>query len=273
MASRPPLDRFDVISADGTRLACYRGGSGPPLVLQPGALCDHTCWQPLWPFLSPYFTLVAFDRRGRGASAAGPEYAIEREVDDLCAVLEAAGERPHLFGHSAGAILSLEAASRGAAVASLMLYEPPVPTPGAQPSVSQQIAARAGPLVAAGDPAEALRYFFRFAANLSDDDIRRLEAEPRWADQLKMVPTLLQDVEIAQAYVIDRDRLASLQLPVLLLLGEASPDWMNASVRAVASALPRARVETLAGQGHLALFSSPATLATALLRFLGVEEP
>jgi len=116
-----------VLSADGTPIAFWRSGSGPPLVLVHGTSADHTRWAGVLPLLESHFTVYALDRRGRGGSGDAGRYAIEREIEDVVAVLDAVGERVVLVGHSYGAICALEAAARAPGVRALILYEPPIP--------------------------------------------------------------------------------------------------------------------------------------------------
>ena len=268
MSSPPALEEFRLQSADGAGLACYRGGSGPALVLQPGALCDHTCWYPIWAHLAAHFTLVAFDRRGRGASDKTASNSIEREVEDLCAVIEAAGRPCHIFGHSAGAILALQAAVSGAPLASLTLYEPPATRGGPRPRELDTLGDYLRRLVEANHHVEALRTFLRATAGVSEDDLARLGQEPRWQAQVAMASTLPIDVEISGSFVIDADELGRLRQPSLVMYGEQSPEWLTAPAQAIAAALPNSRLKALPDQGHNAIFSDPAAVAATIISFV-----
>ncbi len=112
-----------VPSADGTPIAAWKSGSGPTLVVVGGASADHTAWDSVVPLLSDAFTVYAMDRRGRGASGDGPSYAIEREFEDVAALVDAFPGPVHLYGHSFGGICAVEGAFRARNVASLILYE------------------------------------------------------------------------------------------------------------------------------------------------------
>src|SRR5579862_3642859 len=114
-----------VRSKDGTPLACWRQGSGPALLLVHGGLCDHLAWHFVAPLLAPHFTVWTLDRRGRGKSGDTQPWSVQREVEDVLALLSIIGEPAHLLGHSAGAILVLRAACRAERLRSLILYEPP----------------------------------------------------------------------------------------------------------------------------------------------------
>ena len=123
----PPVPSLrHVASLDGTRIAVHRSGEGPPLVLVHGAAADHSRWRPVLPALERRFTVLAVDRRGRGGSGDAAAYALEREVEDVVAVVEAAGEPVALLGHSHGAVCALEAARLTGGVRALVLYEPPL---------------------------------------------------------------------------------------------------------------------------------------------------
>src|SRR5215470_16425578 len=119
-----------ITSRDGTAIAFVRSGAGPALVLVHGTTADHTRWKPLLPRLETHFTVYAVDRRGRGGSGDAPDYSIEREFDDIAAVVDAIGEPVLLLGHSYGAVCSLEASLRTQHVSKLVLYEPPIRTAG-----------------------------------------------------------------------------------------------------------------------------------------------
>ena len=114
-----------VISRDGTAIAYERTGGGPPLILVGGALSDRSAGSPLATLLAPHFSVFSYDRRGRGDSGDTAPYAVDREVEDLQALIAEAGGSAFVFGHSSGAVLALEAAARGLAVPKLALYEPP----------------------------------------------------------------------------------------------------------------------------------------------------
>src|SRR5688572_3904375 len=155
----PPGDRMlKVNSKDGTPIAYARSGKGPALVLVHGTTADHTRWAPILPALEQRYTVYAVDRRGRGASGDGKGYAIEREVEDLHAVLDAIGGPLVLVAHSYGAIVALEVARSSKHVARLVLYEPPVPAglPIYPPGLAEQLQAT----IDRGEPERALVTFF-----------------------------------------------------------------------------------------------------------------
>src|SRR5918998_6394003 len=119
-----------VTSEDGTRIAGWRSGEGPPLVLVHGTAADHSRWKPVLPAFEERFTVYAVDRRGRGDSGDAEDYAIEREFEDVAAVVDTIGEPANLLGHSYGALCALEAALLTPNVRKLVLYEPPMEVTG-----------------------------------------------------------------------------------------------------------------------------------------------
>jgi pimeloyl-ACP methyl ester carboxylesterase len=147
-------------SPDGCWIACERTGAGPPLVLVHGTTGTMRRWAPVLPLLESRFTVYAIDRRGRGASGDTAPYAMEREFEDVAAVVDDIGEPCHLLGHSFGAICALEAACRTPNLRKLVLYEPPIPTPG-HDAFEPAALERLQHLLDAGDPEGVLTVFFR----------------------------------------------------------------------------------------------------------------
>jgi len=262
----PPLDR--VVSADGTPLAFTRHGQGPSLLLVHGATVDRQAWQFLTPHLQDHFAVYALDRRGRGASGDTPPYAVEREIEDLQAVLTALPGPVHLFGHSSGAVLALETARRAAPgqIPRLLLYEPPLfpDLPRLPPGHAAELAA----LLAAGNHDRALRTFLGAGPpGLSPAAIDQMAASPRWGRTLALAHTLPYDARIVGEYDLRPERLAGRTRPSALLLGETSPPRQRAAVEATAAALPGSQIIILPGQEHVAMVTAPELLAAVIIRF------
>jgi pimeloyl-ACP methyl ester carboxylesterase len=255
-----------VTSADGTRIALERSGSGPPLVIVNGALSVGTTSNPLGPLLEPRFTLVRFDRRGRGASGDAPSYAPEREIEDLAAVLEAVAARgpAFVFGHSGGAILALEAVMRGVPMQRLAVNEPPYIVEGTRDRPPLEIVDRLRALVSAGDREGTLRTFFVDQVGLPEAAVEQLRASPGWQPMLAIAHTAAYDSALTVHSEVPAERLAELRMPVLVLTGGASYPWIGASARQVAEAVPGAELVTLPGQPHS---PAPEVLAPQLVRF------
>jgi pimeloyl-ACP methyl ester carboxylesterase len=259
-----------VRSADGTRIAVERigDGDGPPLIVVPGALSDVGSWSACAPLLADGRSVHVVDRRGRGASGDAPEYAVEREIEDVLAVLDGLGAPVDLLGHSSGAILALGAAERSPIhLRRLVLYEPPVFI-DADDRIPADLPGRLDGLLAAGDPDGALEAFLREGPRSSDGEIGWLRAHSGWQRMLTMVRTVPYDARISQGFDLDLGRLASMQTPTVMLIGSLSPPRMRRGSEAIAASLPDVAVEELEGQEHLAQLLAPDALAAAVLRFL-----
>lgn len=246
-----------VTSRDGTVLAFERSGSGPPLILVVGAFNDRATGAPLADVLASHFTVLNYDRRGRGASGDGVAYAIEREIEDLDALVTAAGGRAYAFGYSSGAILCLRAAALGVTLPRLALYEPP-PTGARAAAIAPQLSA----LIGAGLRGDAVELFQREAVGIPAEVVIRLRNAPFRPALEAMAHTLFYDSTLLEA--LPAGLAASVDAPVLVLDGENSPPVMRESARGLAAALGHGRYRTLEGQGHDLV---PAVLAPVLRDF------
>jgi pimeloyl-ACP methyl ester carboxylesterase len=246
-----------VVSVDGTVIAYDRFGSGPALVLVDGALNSRArgSTQALAEALAGRFTVYRYDRRGRGDSGDTLPYAIEREVEDLAAVLAVAGGPVAVFGHSSGAALALEATRRGLPVRRLALYEPPFVVDQSRPPVPADLVRRLESLVGAGQRGAAVAAFLRSGVDLPAPMVALLRTLPAWRGLKGLAHTLPYDMRLVAEYANGRplpaERWAGIGVPVLVLTGGRSPAWMQASGRALAAAIPGTRQEVVAGQTHL----------------------
>jgi pimeloyl-ACP methyl ester carboxylesterase len=245
-----------VISKDGTSIAFDRLGSGPPLILVDGALC-YRAFGPmgaLAPLLATHFTVFTYDRRGRGESGDKKPYAVEREVEDLDALIREAGGSAYVYGVSSGAGLALEAANRGLAVKKLALYEPPYIVDDSTPPVPEDYVARLNELVASGRPGEAVKMFMR-TVGTPGFFIVLMQVMPMWSKLKAVAHTIAYDITIMgngqRGKPFPPGRWASVRVPALVMDGGNSPAWMRRAVRAVANALPNANYRTLEGQTHM----------------------
>lgn len=258
-----------VISDDGTPIAFDRSGDGPPLVLVGGALSDRGAAAPLAALLAPSFTAIAYDRRGRGDSGDTPPYAVEREIEDLQALLAEAEGSAFVFGHSSGAVLALEATARGLPVERLALYEPPFIVDDTRPPLPEDYLPRLEELLAAGDRGEAVAYFLRVGPGVSEEMLAELRGSPAWPRMEALAHTLPYDGRVMGDTVfggpLPGERWASVPVPTLVMDGGDSPPWQRNAARALADVLPSARHRTLEGQTH---GFAPEVMASALLGFL-----
>jgi len=259
--------RLTLTAPDGVEIVGAAQGEGPSLALVYGAMMEQTGWARLLPYLQPGRAVFTYDRRGRGESGDAPEYAVEREVDDLIAFVEALPGPRDLFGHSSGALLALHAMQQGLRVRRLVLYEPPLASVR-QPRLRLDLPAELDALLARGDRDGALELFFRDGMSQLAADVQRLRDGPRWQDQVRYVQTGAYDVRITRTFVLEPDRLSEIGVPVLFLCGSESPAWMRQGVEIFARAVPGSRLEVLQGEGHNAQFAAPDVLAEAVNRFL-----
>jgi pimeloyl-ACP methyl ester carboxylesterase len=260
-----------VTSPDGTRIAYHRVGAGPPLVLAPGtAAANPLAWSGVTPRLAERFTVCALDRRGHGASGDSPAYALAREAEDLAAVVYAQPEPAHLLGHSFGALAALEAALLAWNLRKLVLYEPAFPLGGA-PLYAPEMVERYEAQLAAGDRAGVMEAFYTELVGLAPREIAGLRASPAWPERLRAAHAVPREMRAEAGYVFDAGRFAALRLPVLLLAGGESGEFLAAPTRALLAALPRSRLAALPGQGHIAMYTAPRLFVQTVLDFL--DEP
>ena len=253
-----------VTSADGTRIAFDQGGAGPNLVLVHGTTAGKERWAPVRPRLEAHFTVTAIDRRGRGDSGDGDGYDIEREFEDVLAVVDALDPPVLLFGHSYGAICALEAAMRSDSIAGLVLYEPPM-FQGRDGSAALIEPLEA--LLAAGDREGVLTTFFTRVVRMPPDVFEAYKAMPVWPARVAAAQTLPRELRAAAEYIIDEDRIGALSIPVLLLLGDQSPPPFVEVIAALKKTLPDARLVIMPGQHHNAMDTAPDLVSDAVIGF------
>jgi pimeloyl-ACP methyl ester carboxylesterase len=253
-----------VRSDDGTTIAFDRTGEGPALVLVMGAFCDRHSTRSLTKLLAPEFTVYEYDRRGRGASGDTAPYAVTREVEDLVAVVDAAGGAPFVFGHSSGAILALETAASGVPMMKLAAYEPPFIVDETREHPGADLGERLEALVFAGDRGDAAKLFLSEAVQVPPEVLPMIEAGPGWPGMTAIAHTLSYDVAVSNGNELPANRLANLHVPTLVLGGGNSPEWFQNSVRTVAATIPGAQHRYLEGQDHGA---ADEALAPVLIDF------
>jgi pimeloyl-ACP methyl ester carboxylesterase len=265
------MSQQTVTSADGTPIAYWRSGDGPPLVLVHGGFDDHNVWTPVLPAFEERFTVYTVDWRGRGGSGDGTGHSLESEAADIAEVLESIGgqQEVNLLGHSYGGVCALEAARRTTHVRRLVLYEPAVPAGIAffPPGVIDRIEK----LVGEGKREEAGTVFAREVAKLPPDVLDFLREDPSWQASVAAVHTLPREMRAVEGYVLDPARLRDLETPTLLLLGGDSPPAIKAATEAVDEALANCRIVVMPGQGHVAMNTGTELFTTEVLRFLTAE--
>ncbi len=255
-------------SKDGTRIAFDKTGHGPALILVSGALGDRSAAVPLTPLLSPHFTVIAYDRRGRGDSGDAAPYTIEREVEDIDALIKEAGGSAFVYGHSSGAVLALEAAARRPVITKLALYEPPFILDASRPPVPKDYVTHLNELVSAGQRGAAVEYFMIAAVGVPAEIVAQMRQSPMWAGMEKIAHTLAYDGIIMgnnmAGHPLQARQWASVTIPTLVMDGGASEAWARHAVQVLAGTLPNAQRRTLEGQTHGA---DPTILAPLLVEF------
>lgn len=257
-----------VTSADGTEIAYQRTGSGPPLILLHGSgASSHRRWEiaGVRPALAEHVTVYALDRRGRGQSGDAEDYALEREVEDVLAVVEAVEVPVTLLGHSYGANIALEASLRTDNIHKLILYEPAV---GEHEFSSPGVIADMNELLEHGRKEEALVLFCSDIAGLTQDEIDTFRSAPGWQDRVAGAHTLPREEQAIAHYEWRPNRFASMTTPTLLLSGGESPQLYQDATRIVHDALPNSRISIFEGQSHVAMNNAPDRFISVVLAFV-----
>jgi pimeloyl-ACP methyl ester carboxylesterase len=245
-----------VTSKDGTKIAYDKKGQGPALILIDGALC-YRGFGPmpgLAELLAPHFTVYTYDRRGRGESANGKPFSLQREVEDIDALVDAAGGTAYLYGISSGACLAMEAAAKlGRKTPKLAMYEPPY---NADPAARQQwkdYRKQLDQALSEGRRGDAVVLFMKLVGT-PEDAVNGMRNSPMWPMFEAVAPTLEYD---AAAMGDDRTapvkRATAVAVPTLVMDGGANltmMPFMHASATALAKAIPNAQQRTLEGQTH-----------------------
>jgi pimeloyl-ACP methyl ester carboxylesterase len=262
------VSQESVSSEDGTPIAYWRSGEGPPLVLVHGTAADHSRWKPVLPVFEEHFTVYAVDRRGRGDSGDSENYSIEWEFEDVATVVDSIGEPVNLLGHSYGALCALEAALLTRNVRKLVLYEPGMNVTGEQvypPGFIDRLDA----LLEAGDRDAVISTMFRDLVGMPQEEVEYLRSLPAWQERVKAAHTVPRELRADEAYRFDPQRFGGLGVPTLLLSGGASPAFLKAADNAVDETLPNSCIVVMPGQGHAAMDTGTDLFTTEVLKFLG----
>lgn len=251
------------LSRDGTLIAYRRRGEGPPVILVGGALGTAATEAPLARLLAPRFHVVTYDRRGRGATGDSAPYAVEREIEDLTAVVEAVGGRPSVFGVGAGGALALETQAAGLPVDLLAVWEPPYTTGASGLLFKAGCTARLHRLLSAGDRNGAVELYLS-VTGVPADLIARMRSAPLWRSLESVAHTLAYDDALLGNGTVPAERFASVTARTLVVSGGFSPASVRTATRLLADALPRGRHRTLTGQAREL---APQAIAPVLAEF------
>ena len=260
-----------VRSPDGTPIAVFSTGDGPPLVLVHGASADHTTFRVVGPRFAERFAVHAIDRRGRGASGDGHAYAIEREYEDVAAVAEmlaaGSGTAVDVFGHSYGGRCALGAALLTGTIRRVVSYEG-APAPAGSTYQPTGIESRLRDRLADGDRDGALALFLTEVVGMSAADLAAYRADPIWPVRAAAAGSILRELEAEEAPAASLERLGAVRQPVLQLLGGDSLPIFRDATKALHERLADGRVVVIAGARHAAHHTHPAVVVEAVEAFL-----
>ena len=259
--------QHNAMSRDGTPIAFERLGDGEALILVGGALQGRATYHPLAEELSRHLTVVNYDRRGRGDSGDTAPYSVEREIEDLRALIAAAGGTASVYGHSSGAGLVLHAAAHGLPLDKIVLHEPPFGSGSeAERRAEQEEAEQISALLAQNRRVDAVTLYFA-SMGLPTEVVQHLAHDPA---MLANAPTIRYDPyevmsEHSRGGMTPAEQASRVTLPALVLAGGASPEWMIEASRQIADALPNGRLRVVEGHDHVV---PPDVLAPVLAEFI-----
>jgi pimeloyl-ACP methyl ester carboxylesterase len=242
-----------VTSQDGTRIAFSKAGQGPAVILVDGAFCFRQFgpMMPLTERLSPHFTVYAYDRRGRGESTDTQPYAVEREIEDIAALIEEAGGSAYVYGTSSGAGLALNAAASGLNITKLALFEPPYNDDPANLQPALNYKQTLGDAIAEGRRGDAATTFMTYVGTPAEM-VDGMRGTPVWSVFEAVAPTLGYDATVMGDFTVPTELAAKITAPTLVMAGGEgpSPEFMRATARTIQQAIPNAEYHVIEGQGH-----------------------
>lgn len=268
--SDPTMER--VTSRDGTEIAYWSSGSGPPLLLVHGTAGTHERFAPLLPYLEPHATVHVMDRRGRGASGDSSVYELAREFEDVAAVVDSIAETSRsvvdVYGHSYGGNCAFGAALLTSNIRRLVLYEGWPPLRPERLEFPPEVGERLDRLVAEGDRELALETFMREIVGVPEDDLATVRAQPTWQARVGAVHTITREIEGFYGHPLDPEEGSKITVPVLVVTGSETPPSIRDDPEGLAEALPDARIAVIDGQQHIADILAPKVFAATVLAFL-----
>jgi pimeloyl-ACP methyl ester carboxylesterase len=256
-------------SRDGTPIAFDRLGGGPPVIVVCGAMCDRALMRPTAEELAKHFTVFNYDRRGREDSGDTAPWAVEREIEDIGALINEAGGTASVYGHSSGAGLVLHAAAHGLPIAKIALHDPPYSPDGDEEArrISREYGENLKAVLSEDRRGDAVELFMALVG-MPQEMVEGMRHTPSWAGLEAMAPTLAYDSEImgdvARGGTIPLDQARGVTVPALVLTGGADYPWMTEVGRQIADALPNGRHRVLEGQEHAV---PPEVLVPVLAEF------
>ena len=256
-----------VVSRDGTRIAYDKAGSGPPVILIDGAFCSREFgpMKKLAAVLAKTCAVITYDRRARGASGDTAPYAVQREIEDIDALMGAAGGRVTLYGISSGAVLALLAAA-SLPVARLALYEPPFMVGPHARTLPPDRTAALTRMIAEDRRSDAVKYYMTDIIGIARFMPFLFQVLPMWRKLKAVAPSLPYDCAVMGDFSIPRDEAAAIRVPTLVMAGTKTWPVLLDAAKALAAAIPHARHETLPGQTHNVAASAIAPVLTGFIK-------
>lgn len=255
------------VSVDGSRIGYESSGDGPPMLLVHGTSATHIRWTPVRDQLAKHYAVYEMDRRGRGLSTDEADaYSLQREAEDIAAVAKAIGGDVYVVAHSFGALCTIEAALITSEFRRIVLYEPPRPTPGHN-DVSPDIVAQ---LQAMNDRGQILEAFYRNALRIPQAAIDGMRGTEMWRARLSAAHTIARELDAINAYPAT-GRPENITVPVRILLGTETTEFLRAASTAFAAEIPGADIALLQGQAHQAIDFDPEQVIRLVLDFDRVE--
>src|SRR5215208_4604149 len=243
-----------VTSRDGTPIAKPVEGDGPPVIVVCGAMCDRVLMRPTAEELAKRFTVFNYDRRGRGDSGDTAPYAVEREIEDIGALVAEAGGTASVYGHSSGAGLVLHAAAHGLSIAKIVVHDPPYTPDGDEEArrISREYGENLNAMLSEGRRGDAVELFMTMVG-MPQEMVEQMRKESWWAGIEALAPTLAYDSEVmgdsSRGGTIPADVAGAATIPTLVLFGGASPAWMIDVGRQLAVCPARRTARRLGGPG------------------------
>ncbi len=262
-----PEPAFKVNAPDGTSIAVFSEGEGRPFVVVHGGMSDHHNDAPFYTELAHTFTVFVMDRRGRGASGDGVEYSIEREFEDVAAVVNEIADRMTgpvaVWGHSYGADCAMGAAALTDNIHRLVLYEPGLGLTYPDGSVEAVEAA-----LTAGDHEAAAVALMTRVVEMTDEEVAYVRSLPTWTARVEIVPTVPREMTAEGSWIYHPGWLDGVAAEALLLAGGESPASQTEATHRAAAALPHSDILVLQGHGHIAHRTDPLMVAEIVERFV-----
>mgnify|MGYP000860074277 CR=1 FL=1 len=255
-------------SKDGAKIAYSKTGTGKPLVLVDGAFCHRKFGanEKLPQHLSDNFTVYSYDRRGRNESGNNLPYSPQKEYEDQQIVINEAGG--NAYGISSGAALALEAANAGVKMEKLALYEAPYITDNSRKPLPENHLKTLTEFAEQGENGKAVKYFMRTGIGLPAFVVWMMQLMPAWKQMKQLAHTLPYDTEIlgdtGSGKPFSKEKWSNVNMPTLVISGSKSAAWTQNSMQHLATVLPNAKHQTLAGQSHIV---NPKVLAKELKQF------